>query len=156
VLAHSGRHSWEELDFLRSEEAPELDEGRETAGPLVIGYAVELPARVHQPLDPLTNPDATLTRPQTRLVVFGDSDFVNNANVGTAALSNQDLFLNAMAWLAEERDLIAVRPSPPDERRLTLTAVRRNAIRMASVVGFPLGVILLGIGAWGRRRRRDR
>lgn len=156
VLAHSGRRSWEELDFLVTDEAPTLDGDRESPGPLAIGFAIELPARVHAPLDPMQNPDAPLSRPDTRLVVFGDSDFVSNANVGTTALSNQDLFLNSMAWLAEERDLIAVRPQPPDERRLSLGAVGRNTIRMASLVGFPLGVILLGIGAWSRRRRRDR
>jgi hypothetical protein len=43
-----------------------------------------------------------------RLVVFGDSEFANNNLFSVQG--NGNLFLNTVSWLAEEEDLIAIRP----------------------------------------------
>ena len=41
-------------------------------------------------------------------MLLGDSDFAGNEFVNL--LGNRDFFLNTLSWLAEEENLIAVRP----------------------------------------------
>src|SRR5262249_10920358 len=61
-------------------------------------------------------PDAS-TR-EARVVVFGDSDFATNTLLAVQA--NQDLFLNTVAWLAQDPDLISIHAREPDDQRLLL------------------------------------
>ena len=51
---------------------------------------------------------------------FGDSDFVSNAFSGIPG--NRDLALNAMNWLAQQENLISIRPKDPEDRRISLTS----------------------------------
>ena len=50
-------------------------------------------------------------KPETRIVVFGDSDFVANGYLGIPG--NRDLFLNTVNWLAQQENLISIRPRDP-------------------------------------------
>ncbi len=59
--------------------------------------------------------------PKARLVVFGDSDFASNTYLGLSG--NNDLFLNAVSWMAEEADLIAIRAK---DQRLPHGSYRRT------------------------------
>ena len=54
------------------------------------------------------------------MVVIGDSDFANNAFLRLQR--NGDLFLNAVSWLAEDEDLISVRPKDSENRGVQMTA----------------------------------
>jgi ABC-type uncharacterized transport system involved in gliding motility auxiliary subunit len=42
------------------------------------------------------------------VVAIGDADFASNALIGFQG--NQDFFLNTVAWLAQDADLISIRP----------------------------------------------
>ena len=53
--------------------------------------------------------------PETRLVAIGDSDFASNGALGVSG--NRDLFLNTINWLAQQENLIAIRPRDPEDRR---------------------------------------
>jgi len=154
VLAATVAQTWEELDFRDPEAKPRFDPGEEQ-GPIPIVYAVEAPATVVPALDLLADRERTLTPPLTRLVVVGDADFAANEAFGIPQLANRDLVLNAIAWLAEEEDLIAVRPKDPDERRLLVSAAKRNVIRMLSTALFPMAVVIAGVLVWFRRRAKD-
>ena len=50
-------------------------------------------------------------RPKSRFVTIGDSDFA--ANNAVRIQGNQDLFLNTINWLAQQENLISIRPKPP-------------------------------------------
>jgi ABC-type uncharacterized transport system involved in gliding motility auxiliary subunit len=52
--------------------------------------------------------------------VIGDSDFASNGDFGFQG--NGDMFLNTANWLAQQENLIAIRPKNPEDRRLQLTA----------------------------------
>ena len=54
-------------------------------------------------------------KPETRIAVFGDSDFVTNGYLGIPG--NTDLFLNTVNWLAQQENLISIRPKEPEDRR---------------------------------------
>ena len=89
-------------------------------------------------------------KPETRIVAIGDSDFASNSYVGVAG--NRDLFLNTVNWLAQQENLISVRPRDPQDRRVNLTAGQDRFIFLLTVLIIPGFVLLGGIQTWWRRR----
>jgi hypothetical protein len=152
VLVRTGSRTWEEMDPLAEGVVPTAEAGRDNAGPLPLIVAVSNRA-AGAPVTVPTDATQRVRAPETRLVVAGDSDFVTNVFIGVQP--NRDLFLNAIAWLAEEDDLVAVRAKSPDSRPLEVTPAERNFMRIASIVLFPVAVLATGLIAWARRRRSD-
>ena len=84
------------------------------------------------------------------MVAFGDSDFATNSVLGVQG--NRELFLNAVNWLAQQENLIAIRPRDPQDRRVNLTAGQDRFIFLLTVLIIPGFVLLGGIQTWWRRR----
>ncbi len=95
---------------------------------------------------------ATATPParMMRLVVAGDADFC--ANGYSSFGGNLDLALNAIGWLAQEEDLIAIRPRSPEDRRVQLTQAQATAVGSVLLLAMPLAVVATGVAVWWRRR----
>ncbi len=131
-LLKSTPQSFGESD-LKGNEA-KFDEGKDTKGPLTLG--------------------ATATKKvgdkEARLIVVGDSDFASNAYAKYAG--NGDLFLNSINWLAQEEDLISIRPKGPTNRNVELSETAKNIFFWISVVLMPLAMIISGIVVWRKRR----
>ncbi len=87
---------------------------------------------------------------ETRVAVFGDSDFAANGSLGIQG--NRDLVLNAVNWLAEQENLISIRPREPEDRRITLTADQQFRIQIASLFLIPGLIFGTGVFTWWRRR----
>jgi ABC-type uncharacterized transport system involved in gliding motility auxiliary subunit len=87
---------------------------------------------------------------ETRIVVTGDADFCSNTFAGFGG--NLDLALNALSWLSEEEDLIAIRPREKDDRRITLSETQVTHVRALVLAIMPLAVVALGAAVWWRRR----
>ena len=86
-----------------------------------------------------------------RLVVFGDSDFANNSLFSVQG--NGNLFLNTVSWLAEEEDLIAIRPRKGGgSGPVMLTAAQAPLIFWLPVVMLPLAVLASGAAVFMRRK----
>ncbi|MEO8604856.1 MAG: GldG family protein [bacterium] len=99
---------------------------------------------------------ATPDAPAGQLLVFGDSDFATNFYLDL--LGNRDLILSAVAVLAEDPALIAVRrKSQPGGTLspLALTDAQSQTIFLAAVVAMPLLSLVIG-AAVGLRRLRQR
>ena len=90
--------------------------------------------------------------PQGRFVVIGSSTWATNSLTGSRQLGNRDLFSNMVNWLASDEDLISIRPKETEDRPLTLSTQKLNAIFWMSVLIFPLGVVGFGLAAWWKRR----
>ena len=90
------------------------------------------------------------TPPEGRLVVFGDSDFAANGYYDLEG--NGNLFLNCVNWLTEESDLISIQPRTQAPRTIHLTPSQMSLIRLVVFYLLPLGVLVLGISIWMRRR----
>jgi ABC-type uncharacterized transport system involved in gliding motility auxiliary subunit len=88
--------------------------------------------------------------PETRVVVFGDSDFGTNAYAGVPG--NPNFFANAVNWLAQQENLIAIRPKEADDRRVTMTPRQQTAAFLTSILLLPAVVFGAGIYTWWRRR----
>ena len=65
---------------------------------------------------------------------------------------NQDLALNTINWLAQQENLIAIRPREPEDRRLTLTADQQARVYWLSLVLLPGFIAGAGVYTWWGRR----
>ena len=92
-----------------------------------------------------------VTDSETRVILFGDSDWASNAYLGAQA--NRNLFLNAVAWLARESELITVRRNELGGQILELDAAERGFIRVV-LLAVPLLVLFAGVVVAIRRRGR--
>lgn len=150
--------SWAESDLKALSTGSEvgMDEGKgDKTGPIPIGAAVSVNAP-EPPAAPAPAADSTGSNgekpptPQTRLVVIGDSDFASNGALGIQG--NRDLFVNTVNWLAQQENLIAIRPRDPSDRRVSLTADQERRIFYLTVLLIPVAIFGLGIYGWARRR----
>jgi ABC-type uncharacterized transport system involved in gliding motility auxiliary subunit len=85
-----------------------------------------------------------------RLVVIGDSDFASNRAIND--YRNGDLFYNTINWLAQDENLISIRPKSPANRRVNMTTGQEAALHWLDLVFFPGAVILSGVYIWWKRR----
>ena len=83
--------------------------------------------------------------------MVGDSDCA--INVYTESLGNLDFFLNAINRLAEDEDLISIRPKESTTNSLELTGSQIQFIFYTTVVIMPLVVVVIGIVVFVYRRR---
>ena len=93
---------------------------------------------------------ADAPKPETRVVVVGDSDFVAKAGLGVQG--NRDLFLNTIGWLSQQENLISIRPKSPNDSRITLTATQQTNIMLLSLLVIPGFIFGSGVYSWWRRR----
>ena len=85
-----------------------------------------------------------------RVVVVGDGDFASNSFF--PYMSNSDLTLSMVRWLAREERAPRVRAGVPVPPLVLLTREQMKAIFLAVEVLLPLGVIVAGAVVWWRRR----
>jgi ABC-type uncharacterized transport system involved in gliding motility auxiliary subunit len=150
ILETSDR-SWAETDLkaLASGQV-ELNEGADRRGPISLGYAVSAPAAEAPPPPLAGNVSEDAPKPESRIVAIGDSDFAGNSALGVQG--NLDLFLNTVNWLAQQEDLIAIRPREAQDRRLSLTADDQTRIMWLSLVLVPGCMFAAGVYTWWKRR----
>ena len=118
--------------------------GGDKQGPITVAAAVSAGA----PAAPGAAADAP--KPETRVVVYGDSDFAANSGLGIQG--NRDLFLNTVGWLSQQENLIAIRPKDADDRRLTMTAAQQTNVTWLALFIIPGLVFFTGFYSWWRRR----
>jgi ABC-type uncharacterized transport system involved in gliding motility auxiliary subunit len=85
-----------------------------------------------------------------RLIVIGDSDFVDNEYFNQ--LYNRDLFMNCMAYMAQQADMISVRPRHLFASRLDYDPKTMTRIFTVTVLIFPQLLLMAGIAFWRLRR----
>src|SRR5215813_10278255 len=114
-----------------------LEPDKDQKGPLTIGAAAS------KSLD---------AKKEARLVVIGDSDFAMNGAIRVPSFRNADLFLNSVNWLAEDEDLISIRPKSATNRSVTMSESQQRTFLLLSAALMPLAVIGSGIYIWWKRR----
>jgi ABC-type uncharacterized transport system involved in gliding motility auxiliary subunit len=127
--------AWGEVDMARFQTGSAARDGQDLAGPLPIAAAVQV----------------TRAQRSRRVVLVGDSDFASNAFYGV--LGNSDLFLNMVSYLAEEENLVSIRPRPPLGDRVYITESQGRLVFAVCLVALPLASVATGITVWLRRRR---
>lgn len=155
TFVETGQRSWAETDVqqLVKSGKVEFEEAKgDTRGPVSIAAAVSAP--VAEPAatqaSAADSKNGEPPKPETRIAVVGDSDFAANFALGIQG--NADLFLNIVSWLAQQENLIAIRPKQPEERRVTLTNDQQRRIAWFGLLIIPGFVLGTGVYTWWRRR----
>src|SRR5215475_7548500 len=131
-LLKTSENSWAETE-LKGNEA-KFDEGKDTKGPISLGVATT----------------RKVGDKEARLVVIGDSDFATDSYI--RFYGNGDLFFNTVNWLAQDEDLISIRPKSPTNRSITMTQAQQTTFGWLIALFMPLAVIGSGAYIWWTRR----
>jgi ABC-type uncharacterized transport system involved in gliding motility auxiliary subunit len=148
AFIETGPKSWAQADIaaLLKSGKPSYGEGKDDKkGPVGIAAAVSASSTASTPGKPDEGP-----KPETRVVVIGDSDFAANSALGIQG--NRDMFMNIVGWLTQQENLISIRPKEPEDRRITLTASQQTAIYWLSLLIVPGAVFATGVYTWWRKR----
>ena len=140
VLFKTSESSWGEKN-LKSGSA-EYNEGVDEKGPLALGVVSTKSVTLDE--------KAKKYGKEARVVVVGDSDFSNNNYFHQQR--NGDLFLNIISWLAEDEDLISIRPKSQENRAIQLTRASSSMLFWVTLVLLPGSALVSGILVWLRRR----
>jgi len=141
-LAMSAKTSWatrRKADLMKG--GIQFQEGMDAKGPLPVAGMVRLKTGQD-------TKDAT----GSRLVLFGDSDFLSNSFLDL--LANKDLFLNTVNWLVKDDALLSVRKSGYKYPHHHMTTKQATWVFLISVVFVPLAVMLAGVLSLGYRKWR--
>lgn len=162
-IARTSEQSWAETT-LTLEGALEFEEETDRLGPisLVAAATVKGEAPEAEPVPETDSADEESGEetdeaaeeepeaPEGRVVAVGDADFASNSLLGFQG--NQDFFLNVVAWLAEDADLISIRPKEPENQSLFLSRTAQQNVAWVSLVIIPFLFVVAGVVTWWRRR----
>jgi ABC-type uncharacterized transport system involved in gliding motility auxiliary subunit len=143
-LAKTSARSWGESDLTLKEPIGFSD--KDAKGPL--NLAVAITVRMTPDATPAASPQGAAK--EGRIIAVGDSGFAGNSLLTFQA--NQDLFMNMVSWLAQDSDLISIRPKDPDVHRLNLTVAEQRNVMIFSLLLLPGFFIIWGLVNWWRRR----
>ena len=154
-FVQTGANSWAETDLAKFDPnalAPPDESTGDILGPVTIGATVAVPVKSAEPAPtPAASGDtAKPAPPETRIAAIGDSEFITNQLAGVPG--NVNLFMNTMNWLAQQENLISIRPRDPAERRLAMDNRQMVLVLAFSVLILPIAVFGGGFYAWWRRR----
>ena len=132
-ILKTSENSWAETDTKSGQAS--LDESKgDKKGPITLGVAAS----------------KKVGEKEARLAVLGDSDFATNASI--RFLGNKDLVLNTVNWLAQDEDLISIRPKTATNRSIAMTEAQQSTFKWLTMLFMPLAAIGAGAYIWWNRR----
>lgn len=140
-LARTGKSAWGEVDVEGVRRGQAIRSEGDLAPPIPIGL---IASRKLGPAPAGGDPR------ESKVVLFGDSDFIDNSAFRISG--NADLFLNIVNYLSENEELISIRAHRGMGDRLFLTASQGRLIFLVCVMLLPLSVIGAGLTMFFRRR----
>ena len=152
-IAQTGENSWSKPRFRGG--PFNFNPAEDVRGPLTIAAVVTKKSKTgpddsHAPAEEAAGgPSEAVAEPT--LAVFGDSDFASNGSFNFSG--NGDLFLNTVLYLAQEKNLISIRPKETNFSPLFLSQQQGRALKYVSLILLPAAVVALGVLVWRKRRR---
>lgn len=137
MLVETSPDGWGETNLKQLDAGIKKEPG-DTPGPVSLAVA----------LGPSDEKKADAKTP--RVVVVGNSRFASNGALGNGA--NGIFFANAVHWLSGREKQIGIAPKTPEQATVSLTDGQVRRIGLASILGMPGLVILLGLWVWYKRR----
>ena len=103
------------------------------------------------PIPTATAKTSRNTAKESRLVVFGNSNFATDSLFEQQL--NGDVFLNTVSWLSQQDEkLLSIRPKQPKNRRIIISNREANLLTISAVFLLPLLGLLTGFIIWWKRR----
>jgi ABC-type uncharacterized transport system involved in gliding motility auxiliary subunit len=161
TLASTSENAWAEknLEELKNGEAS-FDEKEDTLGPISLIVLAEIDHKENQPNETKEPPGKEGNDPaeqgaqknakQALLLVVGDSDFASNTYFGLSG--NGDLFLNMVNFLAQEQNLITIKPRGKSQQPILMTQSQALIVFLILMVVVPLMVLFSGLAVYRVRR----
>lgn len=136
ALILTSQNSWGETNKQElNDNQVKFDDGIDTVGPVAIAVAAENTAN------------------QSRIVVFGDSDFGGDQYFNQ--YGNSDMLMNSIDWAAKQDNLINLTAKQSTSRLLVLNNnLTMGLILLGTVFGIPGAFLAAGIVVWAQRRRK--
>jgi hypothetical protein len=151
-LVTTGPEGWGETD-LANLGAVAKDE-RDLAGPVSIAVAVG-PNQAEATGDPVAAATDAAAHKESdkgmRLVVFGDSDWMSDAQIANAG--NAILAADVFNWLVARPQLLGIPAKTPESNRLNLAEGQLRWIFILVMAVMPLAAVAAGVLVYLRRRR---
>lgn len=133
------------LGYLDRDDIESFDPDVDREGPVAIGAAADR--------SEVSDPGTSRARVhRTRVLAWGDVDFMTNEFVGDAA--NARLWIQGIDWLTQPEDLVTAVPNFPKVRELELTAARSRYLLLLTAGLIPLLFLIAGGFVWIVRRGR--
>lgn len=89
-----------------------------------------------------------------KLAWFASAAMLSDSVDEMVSGANSDLFLNALNWMCEQEESISIRAKDLSEPTLTLTAADSRLWTIVFVGVIPVGLVVIGVVIWIRRKRR--
>jgi ABC-type uncharacterized transport system involved in gliding motility auxiliary subunit len=140
-LFKSDENSWGETN-LKNRQAS-FDQGQDLKGPLPLAVAVT------KEIKPASDTGSAI---KARMVVVGTSNFPINSYFENQG--NGNLFMNMVSWLAQDEDLISIRPKSHEDRRIMLSQSQLVILLLISIIVLPGIAAIVGIVVVVNRRRK--
>ncbi len=140
-LFKTSPNSWGETNL--NERPLKFDKGKDLEGPLSLA--------VVSTKSVISTKDKPMRGNEARVEVIGNSHFA--ANDYFRMQRNGDLFLNSVSWLAEDEDLISIRPKNPENRSVEFTASTGQLLFWFIIIVLPAIALFSGILVWAKRRK---
>jgi ABC-type uncharacterized transport system involved in gliding motility auxiliary subunit len=146
-LLKSGPNSWAEKNLqglFNPEGATAARDPEDIKGPVSIAVAYEKEVEEASP----TSGEEKFKN-ATRVVVFGDSTWIENGNL--TAMGNRDVALNSVNWVTGEEGGVAIGPKSLRASVAPIPQATYNIMLAMSFLG-PELILLFGLFIWWRRR----
>ncbi len=106
--------------------------------------------------NPVTDEEIIPQSPETRIVVIGDANFIQDAYI-VQGLDNLTLMLNLVDWLMQDERLISIRSREVSSRPIgEVSDATRRTVKYANLLIPPLLVIGFGLVRWSVRKSRKK
>ncbi len=129
--------SWLESGDLQGD--VKFDDEADRPGPLDIGMA-------------LSRPKESDNSVNQRIVVIGDSNFMLNSFIGQG--SNLEFASNIFNWLGQDDELLSIKSVASTDTKLELSGFALYGSAVFFLLGLPIGLLIIGLVRWLRRRKR--
>ena len=109
------------------------------------------PSSPSSPATPSSPPTSSSPSAESRMVVFGNSDFAINGLFDKQL--NGDVFLNSVTWLSQQdQQPLSISPKEAKDRRINLTAAQANLLELSSLLVLPMIGLVAAVLLWWLRR----
>lgn len=142
-LLQTSQYSFGETSDAEIKAGAIKEDDKDLKGPLTLGYAVK---RVKITVSTNAFGSVTTNKLESRLVAFGDTDFINNQNY--MKYGNTDLLLNSLNFLLRRDADVTTRPRMSGSQPVTLSAAQKRFIFILSIIitaaylGIGIGIVL--------------
>ncbi len=134
TLINTVVHSWTETGPIAGKVQFDPD-SNETEGPLTLAYALTRELE---------------DKPEQRIIVIGDGDFIANSFIGNAG--NLELGLRMINWLTHDDQFVEIPEYSTPGRTLELSSLQIGLIGFSFLILLPLVLLICGFIIWHRRK----